>query len=347
MSSRRADAPFYTAISIDLVLRVLHQTVFHPILVWFVPLAYRAQTFQYHHPPLYLSAAYAALVTVFYLIGRLNASLASGPPRAFDWTEEVALITGGASGLGLLIAEVYGMRGVSVAVLDVNVPDEGETEARNVHFYRCDVGDLAAVRSVRARVEEELGPVTVLINSAAVVHGKEILEFSDDEVARSIAANITAHYNTVREFVPGMVATGKGTVVTMSSVLGALPAKACGLYAPAKAAVTALHHVLTAEMEGKGVKTLLVTPGQMSTELFGGVKSPSSFFAPVLEPVDVAKEVIQRIDEGRGGEVALPLYAKWTPAYWMLPASVRRALRRWSGMDTAMVGFAGKTKKEL
>lgn len=65
------------------------------------------------------------------------------------------MITGGAGGLGLLLAEVYGMRGVSVAVLDVkDAPDGGE--ARNVTFYQCDVGDRAQVGRAAEQIEKEV-----------------------------------------------------------------------------------------------------------------------------------------------------------------------------------------------
>lgn len=92
------------------------------------------------------------------------------------------VITGGSSGLGLLIAETYGMRGVSVAVLDVREPEGGE--ARNVSFYKCDVGDKKQVEAAAKEIERDLGTPTVLINNAAVVHGKGILELGDEEIER-------------------------------------------------------------------------------------------------------------------------------------------------------------------
>lgn len=344
------DKPLHKHLTIDLLLAVAHKTVLHPVIPWFVPLAFRAQAFHYNFPPLYLSALYALAVTTLWLLQRLNTALAFGPPRAFDWTEELVLITGGASGLGLLIAEVYGMRGVTVAVLDRHVPPEGEREAGpNVHFFQCDVGDAAAVEAARVRVAAELGgPVTVLINNAAVVRGTSLLDATAHDVEDSFRTNILAHYHTLRAFLPGMVAARRGSVVTVSSALATLPPRGCALYAPTKAAASALHHALTAELAAlhPGIKTLLVTPGQMSTPLFAGVQTPSAFWAPVLEPVDVAKEIIAAIDQGRAGELAMPAYARWAPFYWVLPASVRTAVRAWSGMDRAMDGFRGRAKAE-
>jgi len=247
------------------------------------------------------------------------------------------------------MAEVYGMRGVSVAVLDNHI-SAAESEARNVHFYHCDVGDPAAVESCKEQIERDLdGRVSVLINNAAVLRAKNILDLSRDDLESSYRTNVLAHYNTIRCFLPGMIAANRGTVVTVSSVLGTLPPAGCGAYAPTKAAVAALHHILTAELEqmkASGIKTLLVASGQMSTPLFAGVETPSTFWAPVLEPVDVAKEVIAAVDAGRGGEVSLPLFAKWVAVFWVLPVSVRKVVRAWSRLDTAMKGYRGKGKEE-
>jgi len=75
----------------------------------------------------------------------------------------------------------------------------------------------------------------------------------------------------------------------------------------------------------------------MSSDLFAGVDTPSNFFAPVLEPVDVAKEIIAAVDAGKGGVLAMPSYSKWIGLMKVLPASMQRAVRWCSGCDEAMV----------
>jgi NAD(P)-dependent dehydrogenase (short-subunit alcohol dehydrogenase family) len=75
-------------------------------------------------------------------------------PREVVPSEEVIVITGGASGLGLLIAEVYGMRGATVAVLDVKEMENGE--ARGVTYYKCDVTDKAQIARVAAEIERDV-----------------------------------------------------------------------------------------------------------------------------------------------------------------------------------------------
>ncbi|KAL7273550.1 hypothetical protein RUND412_003575 [Rhizina undulata] len=337
----QSDKPFLQYLTLDLLLLIFENTFLNPFFTMLIPLALRAQTFQYHHPPFYYSAAYAAFVAVIFVLRWVNNRIAHGGKRQFDWTEEVVVITGGASGLGLLIAEVYGMRGVSVAVLDVREPEGGE--ARNVEFYKCDVGDRKQVEEVAKRIKEELGTPTVLINNAAVVSGKGILEEGVEEIETTFKTNILSHFYTIKAFLPGMIELNRGSVITVSSVLAHIGPKNLADYAATKAAARSLHSSLTAELSSyPEIKTLLVTPGQLSTPLFEGVKTPNNFFAPVLEPVDVAREIIAKIDSGAGGELSMPTYARWISLLDVLPGSFQKGLRWASGIDRAMVGFKGR-----
>jgi NAD(P)-dependent dehydrogenase (short-subunit alcohol dehydrogenase family) len=129
----------------------------------------------------------------------------------------------------------------------------------------------------------------------------------------------------------------------MSSVLGQIGAAQLSDYTAAKAGITAMHKSLAAELRSTpGIKTILVSPGQLSTPLFDGVETPSSFFGPVLEPVDVAREVIAAIDAGSSENLAMPLYARWIDWMNVAPVGVQTILRRLSGVDRAMKGFIGR-----
>jgi short-subunit dehydrogenase len=158
----------------------------------------------------------------------------------------------------------------------------------------------------------------VLINNAAVVIGKSLLNMSMDELDKSLSTNILAPFYCIKTFLPAMIRNGQGgTIVNVSSVIGHLGAAQLTDYAAAKGGITALHKSLTAELRETHpeIKTVLVTPGQLTTPLFHGVTTPNSFVAPVVEPVDVCKEVVAAIDEGKGAVVAMPLYARWVDWY--------------------------------
>lgn len=141
-------------LSVDLILKVLNVTFLHPFVAWMIPLCMRAQVMAWDHTAMQLSIGYAATLTALYFLGVLNKQIAYTKPRKVDLSEEVIVITGGASGLGLLIAEVYGMRGATVAVLDVKELESGE--ARGVEVYKCDVGNKEDVARVAREIERDV-----------------------------------------------------------------------------------------------------------------------------------------------------------------------------------------------
>ena len=139
-----------------------------------------------------------------------------------------------------------------------------------------------------------------------------------------------------------------GTIVTVSSVLGHLGASHLSDYTAAKAGLIAMHTSLRAELSSlaaqksgaRQIRTILVKPGQLSTPLFASVKTPSSFFGPVVEPVVLAKKIVQMVDKGRSGVIAEPFYARQIEWLGVLPHGLQSVARWFSGVDKAMSGFA-------
>jgi FlaA1/EpsC-like NDP-sugar epimerase len=150
---------WFAPLSIDLLLKVLNTTLLHPFVCWIIPLCFRAQTVKWEAPPMVAAIAWATIVTLFWMANVINQRIAHGIPREVDLSEEVIVITGGASGLGLLIAEVYGMRGATVAVLDVNGMEN--TEARGVTYYNCDVGNKEQVAQVALEIEKDVSLIFI------------------------------------------------------------------------------------------------------------------------------------------------------------------------------------------
>lgn len=120
------------------------------------------------HTAIQLAIGYAALLTALYFLGIMNRQIAYSKARTVDFSEEVIVITGGASGLGLLVAEVYGMRGATVAVLDVKELESGE--ARGVSVYKCDVGNKEDVARVALEIERDVGFYSILPRETSAKH---------------------------------------------------------------------------------------------------------------------------------------------------------------------------------
>lgn len=209
----------------------------------------------------------------------------------------------------------------------------------------------------------QLGTPTILINNAALVSGSSFISLSPANLNRILQTNIAAHYHTTQALLPGMLARPSGgTIVTISSVLGYTGCAGLSAYTASKAAVTALHRSLSAEVyllsshptststsnnkstspEGKSektypqhIKTLLVTPGQLSTPLFRDVVPPSTFLGPVVQVNELAAAIVEKIDRGEGGELSMPLYARWIGLLGVLPAGIGGLVRGMAGLDRA------------
>lgn len=171
------------------------------------------------------------------------------------------------------------------------------------------------------------------------------MDLSLEEIDKSLRTNLLAPFYTLKAFLPSITSSPRGgTVVTISSVIGNLGAAQLTDYAAAKAGLTAMHRSLAAELRAThpAVRMVLVTPGQLSTPLFYGVQTPNGFLAPVVEPVDVCKEVVAAVDGGLGAGVAMPLYARCVGWYDVLPASLQLLARRVAGVDSGMRSFVGR-----
>ena len=148
--------PWYHHITIDLLARVLQRSIFQPFLACLVPLCQRAVGAQYESRRFVVSCVYAAVVVLLWCLQVLNKRVAYGMPRVLDWDDEVVVITGGSSGLGKILAETYGMRGASVAILDVREPENESEGLAGVHYYRCDVGNADEIELARSRIVEDV-----------------------------------------------------------------------------------------------------------------------------------------------------------------------------------------------
>ena len=155
-AARQNQRSWWSIITFDLLLTVGRRTILHPFVAWMIPLSLRAQATPYYHLSFQISTAYALFLTTVYVLSVLDRRIAHGVPRRVDLSEEVVVITGGASGLGLLIADFYTMRGASVAVLDVK-PKNAIQESKGITYYVCDVGDSEQVHTTAKDIKEDVG----------------------------------------------------------------------------------------------------------------------------------------------------------------------------------------------
>ena len=169
-----------------------------------------------------------------------------------------------------------------------------------------------------------------------------------DRVCRSFRVNTMSHFQLGALFIPPLLSRpAGGTIVTVSSALGYLGASYLSAYTASKAALLAYHASLTGELSNmnSNIKTILVTPGQLSTELFASLDQGPirGFFGPTVEVQDLAMKIVAMIDSGQGGQIAEPAYARWIAVLEVFPVGLQKVVRTLSGLDTAMAGFKVKT----
>ncbi len=191
-------------------------------------------------------------------------------------SERVAIVTGGARGIGRSCACALARAGHAIALVDVLVPEMEHTAAeiralgRPVLCIEADVSDHARARAAVAEVAERLGRIDVLVNVAGRPAPKGIDEISEAEFDAAIAVNLKSCFNYIQPVVPHMRAAGGGRIISMSSLNahsgGVTAAVSRFAYAAAKAGILGMTRALAKEL-GPEILVNAVCPGLIRTEL--------------------------------------------------------------------------------
>ncbi|GIV79622.1 SDR family oxidoreductase [Litorilinea aerophila] len=183
-------------------------------------------------------------------------------------TGRVALITGGAGGLGTAMAWAIAQEGAAVAVTYHHNRTRAETlvSAMRAAGHRATAvqGDLSTHQgpaALCAAVEEALGPIDILVNNAGDWVDKPLLELQDDEWDRLIHTDLRGTFLTIRAVAPGMVERGWGRIVNVSSVASLNYVPGEGVYGVAKAGINHLTKSFAVELARHGVTVNAVAPG--------------------------------------------------------------------------------------
>jgi 2-keto-3-deoxy-L-fuconate dehydrogenase len=173
----------------------------------------------------------------------------------------VALVTGGASGIGAAIAARLQADGARVAVLDLNADTAAEGQLAVV----CDVSDDASVRAAVARVVEELGGLDLVINNAGIGAAGTVADNSDEEWHRVLDVNVLGMVRITRAALPHLRASSAPAVVNTSSVAATAGLPQRALYSASKGAVLALTRAMAADHIREGIRVNCVNPGTADT----------------------------------------------------------------------------------
>ena len=266
-----------------------------------------------------------------------------------DFTNKVTLITGGARGLGRLVAQKLAAKGSHIVLWDIShatlADTAGEISARGykVTTYHCDVSERQMVYGLAEKVKKEIGRVDILINNAAVVSGRPFLECTDEQLERTVRVNLLAHFWTVKAFLPDMVQANSGHIVTIASAGGIVGSSGLVDYSASKFAAFGFHEALRAELKKQNLKidTTVVCPYFIKSEMFAGVKTRFSFLLPILDAEKVSNRIVRAIARKEQRLIMPPLvYATWPLR--LLPVSMFDKVATFLGVNDAMNTFQGR-----
>ncbi len=202
-------------------------------------------------------------------------------------TQPKAVVTGGARGIGKVIADRLRLDGLTVVALDV-IPDSDDV-------ILCDVSDPQAI----AAAAEEIGPVDVLVNNAAIWRFAALESADVEDFDQVLAVNVRGPFLCSQAFGRGMLERRRGSIVNIVSIAAALANPSVGAYSPSKAALLALTRQTAVEWGPRGVRCNAVGPGLVPTEGAGvyddpDVRARRSAAVPLqrlAEPREVAEVV--------------------------------------------------------
>ena len=185
----------------------------------------------------------------------------------------VAVVTGGASGIGEATCHELGRRGLKVAVLDVNeqaaqrVTEDLRASGITSVGVGADVTDRPAVEQAFAKVRSELGPVSVLVTSAGLFGHAPFLEITAEAWARIIDVNLTGTFHCCQVALPDMVAANWGRIVMISSSSAQRGSPFASHYAASKGAVMTLTKSLAREYAKQGITVNTIPPSGIETPM--------------------------------------------------------------------------------
>lgn len=174
----------------------------------------------------------------------------------------VVLVTGGNRGIGRKIAEAFLAAGEKVAVTSRNgdAPD-------GALVVSADVTDPDSLDAAFTRIEEELGPVEVVVANAGITRDTLLMRMSDEDFDAVIDTNLGGAFRTVKRAITGMIRAKKGRIVLISSVSGLYGVAGQANYSSSKAGLVGLARSITREVGARGITANVVAPGFVRTEM--------------------------------------------------------------------------------
>lgn len=231
------------------------------------------------------------------------------------FTGQVALVTGGGSGMGQRACERLASQGAKVAAIDVNEEGLERTAAGSpgVETFAVDVTDHERVAEVVRDIEQRLGPIDRVMAAAAIMPTALVLDMPTETFHRVMRIDYEGVVNTVKATLPGMVERRRGDMVVFGSLMALLPTMHLAAYCAAKAAVAMFTEIAYHENRDSGVRFACVCPPMVTTPLIEQATSQPKTLgeAKPMSPDEVLDAIEAALEKG---------------AFWVTPGQAKGAV---------------------
>ncbi|CAM4502831.1 unnamed protein product [Lepidochelys olivacea] len=302
----------------------------------------------------FLETLKVLVLSIYFLLESLV--LLVVPVRKKNVAGEIVLITGAGSGIGRLLALKFARLGVTLVLWDINQEGNKETSklarengAVRVHAYLCDCSKRQEIYRVADQVKKEVGDVSILINNAGIVTGKKFIDCPDSLVEKTMEVNTMAHFWTYKAFLPAMMASNHGHLVSIASSAGLIGVNGLADYCASKFAAVGFAEAVGLEMLalGKtGIKTTIVCPYFINTGMFDGCKAKWPRLLPILDLDYAAEKIVSAIQ--REQEILMMPRSLYFFCYMksLLPVKMGILIGDYIGAFQFMDHFRGRVKKD-
>ncbi|MCJ1352368.1 MAG: hypothetical protein MMC33_002352 [Icmadophila ericetorum] len=231
-------------------------------------------------------------------------------------SQELAVVTGGSTGIGKHMVLSLASKGLKVVILDVQAPTY-DLPTKSIAYIPCDLSIPASISQavVDIRSTPGLSHPTILVLNAGIGFNAPLISIPDSLLEKQFNVNILSHFRLVRHFLPDMIKKNHGMIVTMASLSAYITPPLIVPYACTKSASLSFHEGLAAELvteyKAPKVRTLCVCPSWANTGLVSGLQVKDKFLSPILEPETIAEAVVERIMRQEGGVLYMPKIHSW------------------------------------
>ena len=206
---------------------------------------------------------------------------------------KIALITGGASGIGAGIAKRFAQEGAVVAICDIDVGTGAKTAQEingEVHFFELNIGSEEQVRETVEHILKQFSRIDILVNNAGITIDRLVLRMTKEDWEDVISINLTGTFLVTKAVIRSMIKQRYGKIVNIASVIGLTGNAGQANYAASKAGVIGFTKSVAKELAGRNVTVNAIAPGFINTKMTNTI------------PDELKQAYLKMIPMGRFGE---------------------------------------------